>query len=81
MPKLDSSSKKDENITDNVEPEILTDKDSNNDLDNEPKEMNIEEAMLVKQQNDELNTKIAELEDMAKRQQAEFDNFRKRNIK
>ena len=50
MPKLDSSSKKDENITDNVEPEILTDKDSNNDLDNEPKEMNIEEAMLVKQQ-------------------------------
>lgn len=41
----------------------------------------MEELMLIKQKNDELNNKIADFESIIKRQQAEFENYRKRIIK
>lgn len=43
--------------------------------------VSMEEVMLIKQQNDELSSKIVEFESLVKRQQAEFENYRKRTTK
>ena len=43
--------------------------------------ISMEEVILIKQKNDELNSKVSEFESIIKRQQAEFENYRKRIIK
>lgn len=50
-------------------------------VETENESISMEEAMIIKQQNDELNTKVADFESMLKRQQAEFENYRKRTIR
>jgi len=44
-------------------------------------EYSLEEFMLLKQQNDEYASKLQEYESIIKRQQAEFENYRKRTLK
>jgi molecular chaperone GrpE len=47
----------------------------------EKNDINLEEFMLLKQKNDEVTIKLTEYEEIIKRQQAEFDNYRKRVLK
>ena len=56
-------------------------KDSVKDSLNAGDSVSVEEFMLIKQQNDENLSKIKEFEETIKRQQAEFENYRKRTLK
>ena len=60
------------------DPAKINDKEA---VETENETISKEEFMLVKKQNDELNTKVADFESMVKRQQAEFENYRKRTIR
>ncbi|MBN8217951.1 MAG: nucleotide exchange factor GrpE [Spirochaetes bacterium] len=44
-------------------------------------QMQMEEFMLLKQQHDELAAKVSDYENLIKRQQAEFENFRRRTLR
>lgn len=61
---------------------IKQEKDSTvKDKKNSEAEYALEEMTLIKQQNDELSSKNREYEDLVKRQQADFENFRRRTQK
>lgn len=71
-------------VAENLEPptsEATLKESANNPAEEFSNNYSMEEFMLLKQQNDELGQKIVEFENLIKRQQAEFDNYRKRMIR
>lgn len=68
-------------VTQSSEQNAQSEEIANSQSNSNDESVSMEEFTAIKQRNDELLSKMADLETMVKRQQAEFENYRKRTIK